>query len=144
MDVRGVHEVQRGTFSIHFHRAVPGRPVISVPDLRSTLWGQKTAPIAISRTLTSLERTFFFTQAQSVKSADLGVGGGQMILTWVLLTRYRLSEIIVEIVTYFRRHPGKPNQRKASSWTFRRGIPEQKFNVNRPCFFKEKHQNSQK
>ena len=24
------------------------------------------------------------------------------------------------------------------------GIPEQKFNVNRPCFPKEKHQNSQK
>ena len=39
---------------------------------------------------------------------------------------------------------GKPNQRKASSRTFRRGIPEQKFNVNRACFPKEKHQNSQK
>ena len=36
------------------------------------------------------------------------------------------------------------NQRKASSWTFRRGVPEQKFNVNRACFPKEKHQNSQK
>ena len=33
--------------------------------------------------------------------------------------------------------PGKPNQRKVSSWTFRRGIPEQKFNVNRACFPKE-------
>ena len=40
--------------------------------------------------------------------------------------------------------PGKPNQRKVSSWTFHRGIPEQKFNVNRACFPKEKHQNSQK
>ena len=43
-----------------------------------------------------------------------------------------------------RSGPGKPNQRKVSSWTFRRGIPEQKFNVNRACFPKEKHQNSQK
>ena len=43
-----------------------------------------------------------------------------------------------------RSHPGKPNQRKASSWTFRRGIPEWKFNLNRACFPKEKHQNSQK
>ena len=33
-----------------------------------------------------------------------------------------------------RSGPGKPNQRKVSSWTFRRGIPEQKFNVNRACF----------
>ena len=39
--------------------------------------------------------------------------------------------------------PSKPNQGKVSSWTFRRGIPEQKFNVNRACFPKEKHQNSQ-
>ena len=39
--------------------------------------------------------------------------------------------------------PGKPNQRQASSWTFRWGIPEQKFNVNRACSPKEKHQNSQ-
>ena len=38
----------------------------------------------------------------------------------------------------------KPNQRKVGSWTFCRGIPEQKFNVNRACFPKEKHQNSQK
>ena len=44
----------------------------------------------------------------------------------------------------FRSHTGKPNQRKAGSWTFRRGIPEQKFNVNRACFPEEKHQNSQK
>ena len=43
-----------------------------------------------------------------------------------------------------RSGPGKPNQRKASSWTFPGGIPEQKFNVNRACFPKEKHQNSQK
>ena len=45
---------------------------------------------------------------------------------------------------FFRSHPGKPNQRKASSWTFPGGIPEQKFNVNRACFPKENHQNSQK
>ena len=44
----------------------------------------------------------------------------------------------------FRSAPGKPNQRKASSWTFSGGIPEQKFNMNRSCFPKEKHQNSQK
>ena len=44
----------------------------------------------------------------------------------------------------FRSGPGKPNQRSVSLWTFRRGIPEQKFNVNRACFPKEKHQNSQK
>ena len=43
----------------------------------------------------------------------------------------------------FRSGPGKPNQRKVSSWTFCRGIPEPKFNVNRACFPKEKHQNSQ-
>ena len=43
-----------------------------------------------------------------------------------------------------RSGPGKPNQRKVSSWTFHNGIPEQKFTVNRACFPKEKHQNSQK
>ena len=43
-----------------------------------------------------------------------------------------------------RSHPCKPNQRKASSWTFPRGIPEQKCDVNRACFPKEKHQISQK
>ena len=42
-----------------------------------------------------------------------------------------------------RSGPGEPNQRKVSSWTFRRGIPEQKFNLNRACFPKEKQQNSQ-
>ena len=36
-----------------------------------------------------------------------------------------------------RSGPVKPNQRKVSSWTFRRGIPEQKFNVNRACFPRE-------
>ena len=46
--------------------------------------------------------------------------------------------------TSLRSGPGKPNQRKVSSWTFRRGIPEQKLNVNRACFPKERHQNSQK
>ena len=30
---------------------------------------------------------------------------------------------------WIRSHPGKPKQRKVSSWTFRRGIPEQKFNL---------------
>ena len=30
---------------------------------------------------------------------------------------------------WLRSHPGKPNQRKASSWTFCRGIPEQKFDM---------------
>ena len=29
----------------------------------------------------------------------------------------------------FRSGPGKPNQRKVSSWTFRRGVPEQKFDM---------------
>ena len=52
-------------------------------------------------------------------------------------------------IHFFRCHnpralPGKPNQRKVSSWTFHRGILEQKFYVNRACFPKEKHQNSQK
>ena len=45
---------------------------------------------------------------------------------------------------FIRSGPGKPNQRKVSSRTFRGGIPEQKFNVNRASFPKEKHQNSQK
>ena len=39
---------------------------------------------------------------------------------------------------------GKPNQSKVSSWTFCRGTPEQKFNVSRACYPKEKHQNWQK
>ena len=43
-----------------------------------------------------------------------------------------------------RSHPGKPNQRKASSWTFPGGTLEPKFDVNRACFPTEKHQNSQK
>ena len=43
-----------------------------------------------------------------------------------------------------RSGPGKTNQRKVSSSTFRRGIPELKFNVNRACFPKGEHQNSQK
>ena len=40
--------------------------------------------------------------------------------------------------------PRQTKPKKVSSWTFRRGVPEQKFNVNRACFPKEKHQNSQK
>ena len=36
------------------------------------------------------------------------------------------------------------NQTKERSGTFRRDIPEQKFNVNRACFPEEKHQKSQK
>ena len=35
----------------------------------------------------------------------------------------------MNILHKIRSHPGKPNQRKASSWTFRRGIPEQKFEM---------------
>ena len=31
--------------------------------------------------------------------------------------------------TFFKSGPGKPNQRKVSSWTFRRGIPAQKFEM---------------
>ena len=45
-------------------------------------------------------------------------------------------------IFFIRSGPGKPNQRKVSS--FHRGVPEQKFNVNRACFPEEKHQNSQK
>ena len=60
---------------------------------------------------------------------------------------YRASSLLIlpsKICVFFRSGPGKPNQRMVGSWTFRRGIPEQKFNVNRACFPKEKHQNSQK
>ena len=46
--------------------------------------------------------------------------------------------------TEVRSGPGKPNQKKSVHELFARGIPEQKFNVNRACFPKEKHQNSQK
>ena len=48
------------------------------------------------------------------------------------------------------RVPGSKGQKDlsegalSSSWTFYRGIPEQNFNVNRACFPKEKHQDSQK
>ena len=35
-------------------------------------------------------------------------------------------------------------KKKGQFMNFRRGIPEQKFNANRACFPKEKHQNSQK
>ena len=46
---------------------------------------------------------------------------------------------------YLRSGPGKPNQRKVSSWTFRRDIPEQKFNVSFVLvFLGKKNQNSQK
>ena len=46
---------------------------------------------------------------------------------------------------WIRSGPGKPNQRKVSSWTFRRGIPEQKFDMWIVLvFLRKKHQNSQK
>ena len=45
---------------------------------------------------------------------------------------------------FVRSHPGKPNQRKANSWTFPGGKLEPKFDVNRTRFAKEKHQNSKK
>ena len=48
------------------------------------------------------------------------------------------------MIASIRSGPGKPNQRKVSSCTFYRGIPEQKFNVNRACFPEEKLQNSEK
>ena len=56
--------------------------------------------------------------------------------------RHLRPVILRPVIRIFRSHPGKPNQRKASSWTFPGGIPEQKFDVNRACFPKEKHQNS--
>ena len=43
-----------------------------------------------------------------------------------------------------RSRSGKPSQRKVGSWTFRGGKFEPKFDVNRACFPKEKHPNSQK
>ena len=54
------------------------------------------------------------------------------------------NHYISNLKTIIRSGPGKPNQRKVSSWTFHGGMPEQKFNLNRACFPKEKHQNSQK
>ena len=48
------------------------------------------------------------------------------------------------VVKSVQEWPRQTKPKKVSSWTFRRGIPEQKFNVNRACFPKEKHQNSQK
>ena len=62
----------------------------------------------------------------------------ERFVQWLLCNFYDIN------CARIRSGPGKPNQRKVSSWTFRRGIPEQKFNVNRACFPKEKHQNSQK
>ena len=50
----------------------------------------------------------------------------------------------LKLQVLFRSHPGKPNQRMASSSTLLGGKPEQKFDVNCACFPKEKHQNSQK
>ena len=45
----------------------------------------------------------------------------------------------------FRSGPGKPNQRKVSSWTFPQGHSGTKVRyANRACFPKAKHQNSQK
>ena len=35
--------------------------------------------------------------------------------------------------------PANQTKERSVSWTFHRGIPEQKFNVNRACFPKEKH-----
>ena len=49
---------------------------------KENLVGTKTAPTAVSRTFTPLLRKLFFlTQAQKEKSADMGVGGGKMILS---------------------------------------------------------------
>ena len=76
---------------------------------------------------------------------------GATIIFWSLPNDNRISDNKIRKMSRFYCHgtplrsgPGKPNQRKLRSWTFRRGIPEQKFNVNRACFPKEKHQNSQK
>ena len=68
------------------------------------------------------------------KGSSVGRKGG--------LCHFSFARLFSE--TLIRSHPGKPNQRKASSWTFPGGIPEQKFDVNRACFPQEKHQNSQK
>ena len=57
---------------------------------------------------------------------------------------FLFEDVLRKTHLFFRSGPGKPNQRKVSSRTFRRGILEQKFNVNRTCFPKEKRQNSQK
>ena len=40
--------------------------------------------------------------------------------------------------------PANQTKERSVRELFCRGIPEQKFNVNRACFPKEKHQNSQK
>ena len=65
-------------------------------------------------------------------SSDLGGNPGIRVLYEAIrMPKFGLTR-------FFRSGPGKPNQRKVSSWTFHRGIPEQKFNVNRACFPKEK------
>ena len=56
----------------------------------------------------------------------------------------KLKAEVVVVALSIVRNPGKPNQRKASLWTVPGGKPEPKFDVNRACFPKEKHQNSQK
>ena len=63
------------------------------------------------------------------------------------ISEKRFSRLIaIFLHTRVRSCPGKPNERKVSSRTLHRGIPEQKFNVNRACFPRKKfkHQNSQK
>ena len=50
-------------------------------------------------------------------------------------------------ITHIRKSgvaPANRTKERTVHELFRRGIPEQKFNVNRTCFPKEKHQNSQK
>ena len=59
------------------------------------------------------------------------------------IARYR--ETISAMPPYFRSGPGKPNQRKGPVHElFAGAFRNKKFNVNRACFPKEKHQNSQK
>ena len=62
---------------------------------------------------------------------------------WAIVDHKKFSSLLVSCP--FRSGPGKPNQRKVGSWTFRRGIPEQKFDMWIVIvFLREKHQNSQK
>ena len=80
-----------------------------------------------------------------------GSGQGDLNLVNNLSQNWRICPETIVFFFFFnfwhifvRSGPGKSNQRKVSSWTFHRGVLEQKFNVNRACFPKEKHQNSQK
>ena len=79
----------------------------------------------------SLDLVFFLCRIRSARRAEVHVVDPCWILSarWCVRWKNRAFNTECYFQSRIRSGPGKPNQRKVGSWTFHRGIPEQKFEM---------------